>query len=172
IELGNDMINQLKAFFSRYVGMKKWCSILFILFVGLFFVDGITRYKHLVLYCAIITSVFIIYYERQIAKELVKSHVFKFLVLLLIAGIYSSSISIDNSMSFKYFFNTIAEKTVLTPIAFALVLSQLTHRQICQSLLIGLGLMFLISGGKEFYAYYVEYRQGIYPFSNYNHRFI
>lgn len=166
------MINQLKAFFSRYVGMKKWCSILFIMFVGLFFVDGITRYKHLVLYCAIITSVFIIYYERQIVKELVKSHVFKFLVLLLIAGIYSSSISIDNSMSFKYFFNTIAEKTVLTPIAFALVLSQLTHRQICQSLLIGLGLMFLISGGKEFYAYYVEYRQGIYPFSNYNHRFI
>ncbi|SER05086.1 O-antigen ligase [Rosenbergiella nectarea] len=166
------MINELKASCSRYVGMKKWCSFLFIMFVGLFFVDGITRYKHLVFYCAIITSLFIIYNEKQIVKELIKNNIFRFLVLLFIVGVYSSSISIDNSMSFKYFFNTIAEKTVLAPIAFALVISQLPHRQICQSLLIGLGLMFLVSGGKEFYSYYVEYRQGIYPFSNYNHRFI
>ncbi|MBT0723664.1 O-antigen ligase RfaL [Rosenbergiella sp. S61] len=166
------MINELKAVFSRLVGMEKWCSFLFIMFIGLFFVDGITRYKHLVLYCAIITSLCIVYKERQILKELIKSNIVKFLILLLITGVYSSSVSIDNSMSFKYFFNTIIEKTVLTPIVFSLVISQLTHRKICWSLLAGMGLMFLISGGKEFYSYYVEYRQGIYPFSNYNHRFI
>ena len=166
------MVNELKASSSRYVGMNKWCSFLFIMFVGLFFVDGITRYKHLVFYCAIITSLFIIYNEREVVKGLIKNNIFKFLVILLITGVYSSSISIDNHMSFKYFFNTIAEKTVLTPIVFALVISQLTQHQICRSLLIGLGLMFLVSGGKEFYSYYVEYRQGIYPFSNYNHRFI
>lgn len=166
------MISEIKTILSRVVGMNKWCSLLFILFVGLFFVDGITRYKHLFFYLTIITSLSIAYKERWVIKDICKSNIFKFLVLLLIAGTYSCFISIDSAMSIKYFSNTIIEKTILTPIVYAVVISQLNSKEICRTLMIGLGIMFLVSGGKELYAYYLEYRQGIYPFSNYNHRFI
>ena len=166
------MTTSLRVMFSEYLGMRRWCSFLFIMFIGLFFVDGITRYKHLFFYCSIITCFCILYREKWLLKEISKNHIFKFLVLLLVVGIYASSISIDSSLSIKYFSNTILEKTIFTPVVYAVVISQLNYKDICRCLLVGLGLMFLVSGGKELYAYYIEYQQGIYPFTNYNHRFI
>lgn len=150
----------------------NWQRLLFILYTVTYFFNGITRYKHAIHIAIFITAITLVWKEKTLLKTLFSSRRLFLPLLILAYGIYSTLISIDTHLSFKYFNQHILFTNFLLPIAASILLVTLPAEQVARTWLQSLLALFVVLTVSEAYTYINEYVHGVMPFTNFDHRFI
>ncbi|EBZ6045986.1 O-antigen ligase RfaL [Salmonella enterica] len=147
-----------------------WNKALVFLFVATYFLDGITRYKHLIVILMIITAIYQVSRSPKSFPPLFKNSVFYSVAVLSLILVYSILISPDMKESFKEFENTVLEGfllyTLLIPVLLKDEKKETVAKIVLFSFLTSLGLRCLA----ESILYIEDYNKGIMPFISYAHR--
>ncbi|EHE7903056.1 O-antigen ligase RfaL [Salmonella enterica subsp. enterica serovar Cerro] len=147
-----------------------WNKALVFLFVATYFLDGITRYKHLIIILMVITAIYQVSRSPKSFPPLFKNSVFYSVAVLSLILVYSILISPDMKESFKEFENTALEGFLLYTLLIPVLLKDETKETIAKivlfSFLTSLGLRCLA----ESILYIEDYNKGIMPFISYAHR--
>ncbi|EDU5945964.1 O-antigen ligase RfaL [Salmonella enterica subsp. enterica] len=147
-----------------------WNKALVFLFVATYFLDGITRYKHLIIILMVITAIYQVSRSPKSFPPLFKNSVFYSVAVLSLILVYSILISPDMKESFKEFENTVLEGFLLYTLLIPVLLKDETKETVAKivlfSFLISLGLRCLA----ESILYIEDYNKGIMPFISYAHR--
>ncbi|EPZ9321635.1 O-antigen ligase RfaL [Salmonella enterica subsp. enterica] len=147
-----------------------WNKALVFLFVATYFLDGITRYKHLIIILMIITAIYQVSRSPKSFPPLFKNSVFYSVAVLSLILVYSILISPDMKGSFKEFENTVLEGFLLYTLLIPVLLKDETKETVAKivlfSFLTSLGLRCLA----ESFLYIEDYNKGIMPFISYAHR--
>ncbi|EHY1224520.1 O-antigen ligase RfaL [Salmonella enterica subsp. enterica] len=147
-----------------------WNKALVFLFVATYFLDGITRYKHLIIILMIITAIYQVSRSPKSFPLLFKNSVFYSVAVLSLILVYSILISPDMKGSFKEFENTVLEGFLLYTLLIPVLLKDETKETVSKivlfSFLTSLGLRCLA----ESILYIEDYNKGIMPFISYAHR--
>ncbi|ECX9165884.1 O-antigen ligase RfaL [Salmonella enterica] len=147
-----------------------WNKALVFLFVATYFLDGITRYKHLIIILMVITAIYQVSRSPKSFPPLFKNSVFYSVAVLSLILVYSILISPDMKESFKEFENTVLEGfllyTLLIPVLLKDEKKETVAKIVLFSFLTSLGLRCLA----ESILYIEDYNKGIMPFISYAHR--
>ncbi|EAP9253470.1 O-antigen ligase RfaL [Salmonella enterica] len=147
-----------------------WNKALVFLFVATYFLDGITRYKHLIIILMVITAIYQVSRSPKSFPPLFKNSVFYSVAVLSLILVYSILISPDMKESFKEFENTALEGFLLYTLLIPVLLKDETKETVAKivlfSFLTSLGLRCLA----ESILYIEDYNKGIMPFMSYAHR--
>ncbi|ECH1708539.1 O-antigen ligase RfaL [Salmonella enterica] len=147
-----------------------WNKALVFLFVATYFLDGITRYKHLIIILMVITAIYHVSRSSKSFSPLFKNSVFYSVAVLSLILVYSILISPDMKESFKEFENTVLEGFLLYTLLIPVLLKDETKETVAKivlfSFLTSLGLRCLA----ESILYIEDYNKGIMPFISYAHR--
>lgn len=147
-----------------------WNKALVFLFVATYFLDGITRYKHLIIILMVITAIYQVSRSPKSFPPLFKNSVFYSVAVLSLILVYSILISPDMKESFKEFENTVLEGFLLYTLLIPVLLKDETKETVAKivlfSFLTSLGLRCLA----ESILYIEDYNKGIMPFMSYAHR--
>ncbi|OZU66612.1 O-antigen ligase RfaL [Salmonella enterica] len=147
-----------------------WNKALVFLFVATYFLDGITRYKHLIIILMVITAIYQVSRSPKSFPPLFKNSVFYSVAVLSLILVYSILISPDMKGSFKEFENTVLEGfllyTLLIPVLLKDEAKETVAKIVLFSFLTSLGLRCLA----ESILYIEDYNKGIMPFISYAHR--
>ncbi|EHH2947442.1 O-antigen ligase RfaL [Salmonella enterica subsp. enterica serovar Kentucky] len=147
-----------------------WNKALVFLFVATYFLDGITRYKHLIIILMVITAIYQVSRSPKSFPPLFKNSVFYSVAVLSLILVYSILISPDMKESFKEFENTVLEGFLLYTLLIPVLLKDETKETVVKILLFS----FLTSLGlrclAESILYIEDYNKGIMPFMSYAHR--
>ncbi|EMR5616975.1 O-antigen ligase RfaL [Salmonella enterica] len=147
-----------------------WNKTLVFLFVATYFLDGITRYKHLIIILMVITAIYQVSRSPKSFPPLFKNSVFYSVAVLSLILVYSILISPDMKESFKEFENTVLEGFLLYTLLIPVLLKDETKETVAKivlfSFLTSLGLRCLA----ESILYIEDYNKGIMPFMSYAHR--
>ncbi|EBL6323248.1 O-antigen ligase RfaL [Salmonella enterica subsp. enterica serovar Kentucky] len=147
-----------------------WNKALVFLFVATYFLDGITRYKHLIIILMVITAIYQVSRSPKSFPPLFKNSVFYSVAVLPLILVYSILISPDMKESFKEFENTVLEGFLLYTLLIPVLLKDETKETVAKILLFS----FLTSLGlrclAESILYIEDYNKGIMPFMSYAHR--
>lgn len=149
-----------------------WNKALVFLFIATFFLDGITRYKHIISILMIITVIYQVSRAPGTFKVLYKNNLFYSVLALSLILLYATFISPDLKISFKEFSNTVLKGFLAYSLLIPALLKDEDNESIGKivlySLVTGLGLRCLV----ELILYIQDYNKGIMPFSTYEHRSI
>ncbi|EIZ9202509.1 O-antigen ligase RfaL [Salmonella enterica subsp. enterica serovar Enteritidis] len=147
-----------------------WNKALVFLFVATYFLDGITRYKHLIIILMVITAIYQVSRSPKSFPPLFKNSVFYSVAVLSLILVYSILISPDMKESFKESENTVLEGFLLYTLLIPVLLKDETKETVAKivlfSFLTSLGLRCLA----ESILYIEDYNKGIMPFISYAHR--
>lgn len=147
-----------------------WNKALVFLFVATYFLDGITRYKHLIIILMVITAIYQVSRSPKSFPPLFKNSIFYSVAVLSLILAYSTLISPDMKESFKEFENTVLEGFLLYTLLIPVLLKDETKETVAKivlfSFLTSLGLRCLA----ESILYIEDYNKGIMPFMSYAHR--
>ncbi|EBT6932111.1 O-antigen ligase RfaL [Salmonella enterica] len=147
-----------------------WNKALVFLFVATYFLDGITRYKHLIIILMVITAIYQVSRSPKSFPPLFKNSIFYSVAVLSLILVYSILISPDMKESFKEFENTVLEGFLLYTLLIPVLLKDETKETVAKvvlfSFLTSLGLRCLA----ESILYIEDYNKGIMPFMSYAHR--
>ncbi|EBK3185445.1 O-antigen ligase RfaL [Salmonella enterica] len=147
-----------------------WNKALVFLFVATYFLDGITRYKHLIIILMVITAIYQVSRSPKSFPPLFKNIIFYSVAVLSLILVYSILISPDMKESFKEFENTVLEGFLLYTLLIPVLLKDETKETVAKivlfSFLTSLGLRCLA----ESILYIEDYNKGIMPFMSYAHR--
>ncbi|MGM3859222.1 O-antigen ligase RfaL [Salmonella sp. NW375] len=147
-----------------------WNKALVFLFVATYFLDGITRYKHLIIILMVITAIYQVSRSPKSFPPLFKNSIFYSVAVLSLILVYSILISPDMKESFKEFENTVLEGFLLYTLLIPVLLKDETKETVAKivlfSFLTSLGLRCLA----ESILYIKDYNKGIMPFMSYAHR--
>ncbi|ENU2131737.1 O-antigen ligase RfaL [Salmonella enterica] len=147
-----------------------WNKALVFLFVATYFLDGITRYKHLIIILMVITAIYQVSRSPKSFPPLFKNSVFYSVAVLSLILVYSILISPDMKESFKEFENTVLEGFLLYTLLIPVLLKDETKETVAKivlfSFLTSLGLRCLA----ESILYIEDYNKGIMPLISYAHR--
>ncbi|EAB4762237.1 O-antigen ligase RfaL [Salmonella enterica] len=147
-----------------------WNKALVFLFVATYFLDGITRYKHLIIILMVITAIYQVSRSPKSSPPLFKNSIFYSVAVLSLILVYSILISPDMKESFKEFENTVLEGFLLYTLLIPVLLKDETKETVAKvvlfSFLTSLGLRCLA----ESILYIEDYNKGIMPFMSYAHR--
>ncbi|EAZ9397157.1 TPA: O-antigen ligase RfaL [Salmonella enterica subsp. enterica serovar Typhimurium] len=147
-----------------------WNKALVFLFVATYFLDGITRYKHLIIILMVITAIYQVSRSPKSFPPLFKNSVFYSVAVLSLILVYSILIAPDMKESFKEFENTVLEGFLLYTLLIPVLLKDETKETVAKivlfSFLTSLGLRCLA----ESILYIEDYNKGIMPFISYAHR--
>ncbi|ECJ9887417.1 O-antigen ligase RfaL [Salmonella enterica] len=147
-----------------------WNKALVFLFVATYFLDGITRYKHLIIILMVITAIYQVSRSPKSFPPLFKNSIFYSVAVLSLILVYSILISPDMKESFKEFENTALEGFLLYTLLIPVLLKDETKETVAKivlfSFLTSLGLRCLA----ESILYIEDYNKGIMPFMSYAHR--
>lgn len=147
-----------------------WNKALVFLFVATYFLDGITRYKHLIIILMVITAIYQVSRSPKSFPPLFKNSVFYSVAVLSLILVYSILISPDMKESFKEFENTVLEGFLLYTLLIPVLLKDETKETVAKivlfSFLTSLGLRCLA----ESILHIEDYNKGIMPFISYAHR--
>ncbi|MCW7549777.1 O-antigen ligase RfaL [Photorhabdus sp. APURE] len=148
----------------------SWNTFLVGGYVSLIYLTDVTRYKSLFLILMAITSIFYLCKSPRIYLHAVKNRVFFALLIFFLTVIYSIFISKSPAISFSEvktpFFRDVFFVATLILILLYKENSLKIKKMFLYSFFIGLSLITL----KEIYLYFIDYRNNILPFSNFNHR--
>ncbi|ENF6622069.1 O-antigen ligase RfaL [Salmonella enterica] len=147
-----------------------WNKALVFLFVATYFLDGITRYKHLIIILMVITAIYQVSRSPKSFPPIFKNSIFYSVAVLSLILVYSILISPDMKESFKEFENTVLEGFLLYTLLIPVLLKDETKETVAKvvlfSFLTSLGLRCLA----ESILYIEDYNKGIMPFMSYAHR--
>lgn len=149
-----------------------WNLGIVFIFIAIYFLDGVTRYKHALAGLIYLTAIVYLIKDRKCVFSIFKNNLFLSLVLFVIAMVYSLIISKDVNISLKAINKGVIEKLFITAVAIAIVLYQEKKEHITKLLIFSLIISILPLTIKEILQYIDEYHQGILPLSEFEHRYI
>ncbi|WGL98437.1 O-antigen ligase RfaL [Arsenophonus sp. aPb] len=141
-------------------------------FIAIYFLDGVTRYKHGLAGLIYLTAIVYLIKDRKCVFSIFKNNLFLSLLFFVIAMLYSLIISKDVNISLKAINKGVIEKLFITAVAIAIVLYQEKKEHITKLLIFSLILSILPLAIKEILQYIDEYQQDILPLSAFEHRYI
>ncbi|WP_137647147.1 O-antigen ligase RfaL [Escherichia albertii] len=166
------MLTASLALRNRENWKPYWNKALVFLFLTTFFLDGITRYKHIISVLMIITVIYQISRAPKTFTALYKNNLFYSVIALSLILLYAIFISPDLKISFKGFSNTVLKGFLAYSLLIPALLKDEDNESIGKiilySLVTGLGLRCLV----EIVLYIQDYNKGIMPFTTSEHRSI
>ena len=149
---------------------QYWNRALVFLFIATYFLDGVTRYKHLIVILMTITTITYLCRQPKQYLPVFKTCVFGSIVFLTLATFLSLFQTPDLRASLKEINNSVVENMLLCTIAIPVILreesKQLISRLLFSALLTALSIRSLVS----LVYYYQDFQNGVMPFSDYRHR--
>ena len=149
---------------------QYWNRALVFLFIATYFLDGVTRYKHLIVILMTITTITYLCRQPKQYLPVFKTFVFGSIVFLTLATFLSLFQTPDLRASLKEINNSVVENMLLCSIAIPVLLreesKQLISRLLFSALLTALSVRSLVS----LVYYYQDFQNGVMPFSDYRHR--
>lgn len=151
--------------------LSKYNRVLIFLFVTLFFVENVTRYKHILFYMMIATAlVYLIKDTKSVLNKLKNKNiylVFSLSVFLYITVGYSEiSSSSLNGLNNKLLNYGVLSLAVFIPI----LLYRETKENIAKLIIVSFSVALVTILVIELYDYYLSYKQGVLPFTTYKFR--
>ncbi|MHA8111637.1 O-antigen ligase RfaL [Kosakonia cowanii] len=162
----------LTQIFSNNGGDWKglWNRTLVFLFISTYFLDDITRYKHLIVILMASTAIYYIAKAPSYYLSALRSSIFYCLLLLSAAVAVSLLVSPDTHSTFREFKKSILESMLLYAILIPIILrdEEISNvaRIIFYSFLTALSLRCVIT----FAQYVIDYKNGMMPFTDYRYR--
>lgn len=109
---------------KRFNFRSYWNLGIVIFFIAIYFLDGVTRYKHALAGLIYLTAIVYLIKDRKRVFSIFKNNLFLSLVFFVIAMLYSLIISKDVNISLRAINKGIIEKLFITTVAIAIVLYQ------------------------------------------------
>jgi len=170
--LGVQMKKVISIINKRFNYQSYWNLGIVFFFIAIYFLDGVTRYKHALAGLIYLTAIVYLIKDRKRVFSIFKNNLFLSLVFFVLAMLCSLIISKDVSISLKAINKGVVEKLFVTAIAIAIVLYREKKEHITKLLIFSLIFSILPLAIKEILQYIDEYHQGIMPLSAFEHRYI
>ncbi|WNN48368.1 O-antigen ligase RfaL [Siccibacter colletis] len=148
-----------------------WNRGLVSLYIILYFLDGVTRYKHIVSALLYITAITYIVKHRGAIITLFKNNLTTALLVFLAAIIYSIIISIDPGYSVDKAANSVFEKLVVIALIIPIVLFNESKEDVARTFIYALIIAIIPLAIADFIQYIDEYHRGIMPFTYFEHKY-
>lgn len=166
------MIQTLFFFNEKKNWQLYWNRTLVFLFIATYFLDNITRYKHLIVILMTITTIVYLCKHFKDYTPVFKSFLFGSVVFLTVAVLLSLLQTPDFKASLKSINNSVIENMLLCSFTIPVLLrnerKELISKLIFSSFLCALVLCCLV----ELISYYQDFKNDIMPFTDYRHRSI
>lgn len=151
--------------------ISKYNRILIFLFITLFFVENVTRYKHILFYIMIATALFYIFSDTKKVISKLKNKEFYFVVLLSLAFYLSVTYSSLTKDSLKFVNNNLLNYGILSlAILFPIILYRENVKSISKLIITSYVSALVLLLAIELVRYIIAYQNGIMPFTTYNFR--
>lgn len=162
-------------FFNLFQSTDKqslWNKVLVFLFISTYFLDGVTRYKHIIAILMIISAIYCFIRSPKENISLFKNQIFYSVLALSLVLLYSVFISSDLKISFKEFNNSVLKGILLFTIIIPIILRKEKNEDISKLIFISFLSALFLKCSVEIALYFIDYKKGIMPFTGYNHRHI
>lgn len=151
--------------FKDYSKKSLWNLSIIGLYIILIYLPDITRYKNIVMGLIGATALWYLVRDFKTICKIFKNNLsFSLLFLLLTIG-YSILISVEPSISIKEVNKPILNGLLLFSITFPIILYKEKPTDIAKMVMIAFAIGLLVIMAKELVLYYLEYQQGIWPFT-------
>ncbi|MEQ5178057.1 O-antigen ligase RfaL [Proteus genomosp. 6] len=151
--------------FKDYSKKSLWNLSIIGLYIILIYLPDITRYKNIVMGLIGATALWYLVRDFKTICKIFKNNLsFSLLFLLLTIG-YSILISVEPSISIKEVNKPILNGLLLFSITFPIILYKEKPTDIAKMVMIAFAIGLLVIMAKELVRYYLEYQQGIWPFT-------
>lgn len=151
---------------------QYWNRALVFLFIATYFLDGITRYKHLIVILMTISTIVYLYKQPSHYATLFKTFIFGSVVLLTVLAFFSLFHTPDLKASFKAINNSVVENLLLSSITISVLLKNESREIISKIILFSFLTALCLRSLTELVLYLQDYQQGIMPFTTFKHRTI
>lgn len=162
-------------FLSEKNPQSNWQSIwnrtLVSLYIFIYFLEGVTRFKHALTFLMVITALIYCYQLRAKALVFFKNNVSICFFIFIICIIYSTLISVDINASIKAAEKDILEKVIVIILSMVIVLHNEKKEDIAQLFIYSLSASIIPMAIIDGMQYYNEYKEGILPFTQFEHRY-
>ncbi|WP_433638232.1 O-antigen ligase RfaL [Kluyvera georgiana] len=148
-----------------------WNRSLVALYIFIYFLEGVTRFKHALTLLMLITAVSYCYQLRTKVFVFFKNNISITFFLFIIGIIYSTLISVDTSISIKAAEKDILEKIIVIILSMVIVLHKEKKEDIAKLLIYSLSASIIPMAIADGIQYYHEYKDGILPFTQFEHRY-
>jgi len=156
---------------EAYGWLSLWNRGIVALYFILYFLDGVTRYKHLAAGLMYITAlVYICKYNKKLLA-IFKNNLSLALAVITLVTIYSIFISPDTHYSLKKAANSIFEQLVLVSVVIPIILHRESQQRIARLFIFSLIVAIVPIAVIDIKQYITEYHNGILPFTEYEHRY-
>lgn len=153
---------------------KNWTQslnrTLVFLFIATYFLNDITRYKHLLVILMTITSLVYVCKQPRDYIPLFKNFIFASIALLTVAVFISLFHTPDLKASLKEINRSIVENVLICTLTIPVLLKNESKQFICRLVFLSFLTSLSLRCLSELFYYYQDYRQGIMPFTDYRHR--
>ncbi|MDT7483454.1 O-antigen ligase RfaL [Citrobacter koseri] len=157
------------------IPLSNWQSIwnrsLVSLYIFIYFLNGVTRFKHLLTLLMAITAVIYCYQLRAKILIVFKNNVSIAFLIFIISIVYSVLISVDIDISTKAAKKDIFEKIIIITLSMVIILHKETKEDIAKLLIYSLSASIIPMTIADGIQYYNEYKVGIFPFTSFEHRY-
>lgn len=156
---------------EEYGWVSLWNRGIVALYFILYFLDGVTRYKHLTAGLMYITAIIYICKYNKKLLAIFKNNLSLALAVITLVTLYSIFISPDIHYSLKKAANSIFEQLVVISIVIPIILHQESQERIAKLFIFSLIVAIVPIAIIDIRQYITEYHNGILPFTEYEHRY-
>ena len=156
---------------EEYGWLSLWNRGIVALYFMLYFLDGVTRYKHLTAGLMYITAVVYICKYNKKLLAIFKNNLSIALAVITLVTLYSVFISPDVHYSLKKASNSIFEQLVIISIVIPIILHRESQERIARLFIFALIAAIIPIAVIDIQQYITEYHNGIMPFTEYEHRY-
>lgn len=148
----------------------NWNRALVFLFIVTYFLNDITRYKHLLVILMTVTTLVYVCKQPRHYLPIFKNFFFASIVFLAVAVFISLIHTPDLKASLKEVTRSVVENVLICTLTIPVLLRNESKQFICRLVFISFLTALSLRCLSELVLYYQDYQQGIMPFTNYNHR--
>lgn len=148
----------------------NWNRALVFLFIVTYFLNDITRYKHLLVILMTVTTLVYVCKQPRHYLPIFKNFLFASIVFLAVAVFISLIHTPDLKASLKEVTRSVVENVLICTLTIPVLLRNESKQFICRLVFISFLTALSLRCLSELVLYYQDYQQGIMPFTNYNHR--
>ncbi len=153
--------------------LSKYNRALVLIFVVLFFVENVTRYKHILFYLMVTTSLVYLFLDTKNVLKRLNNKLLYGVIFLSIILYVSISYSEIPSVSIKAINNNLLNYGILSlSLLFPIILYRESLKAISKLLLMSFIVSLVVILLVELSRYYAAYQHGILPFTTYDFRHV
>lgn len=150
---------------------QSWWNLSIIgLYIILLYMPGVTRYKNAIMVLIALTTLYYLIRDFKKILATLQQNLVYALLLFVLAMIYAVIISSDPALSLKEMNKPIINSLLLLSLTIPIILYKEQPRNIAIMVFVSFTTAFVILAGLDIIRYFIDLKQGIKPFTTYNHR--